>query len=171
MSQNLSLKICSRCKCTEPQIHFEKNRKICNRCRGDLQKYRANFPEENARRTRDWIKQNPEKARETQRRANLKRTYGITVEQYDELLEKQNHACAVCKRPTSDFPRRLAVDHNHKEGFIRGLLCTNCNHRVVGRYRDSALLRAAADYLDNYRTEWIIPPKKKRKKSVRRRPK
>lgn len=81
------------------------------------------------------------------RESNLKRLYGITVEQYDNMLEGQNNACAVCKRHTSNFKTRLCVDHDHKSGEIRGLLCHYCNHRLVGRHRDPELLRTIADYI------------------------
>lgn len=97
------------------------------------------------------------------RERNLRVDFGITPAQYQELLDKQNGLCTVCERHHSEFNRRMAVDHNHKTGEIRGLLCNFCNHRVVGRYTDSSLLRRAADYLDRT-TGWFVPEKKKRKK-------
>jgi hypothetical protein len=56
---------------------------------------------------------------------------GLTIAQYDELLEAQGGVCAICGRPPKN--RRLAVDHNHKTGKIRGLLCWVCNLKVLGR--------------------------------------
>ena len=71
---------------------------------------------------------------------------GLTIEQYDELLRLQGNGCAICHRPP--FKRRLAVDHNHRTGRIRGLLCYHCNYGI-GVFRDSVKkLRAAADYLE-----------------------
>ena|SRR5690606_7374142 len=105
-----------------------------------------------------------EERKDRARWSRIKRVYGITKEQYNEMLERQDFKCAVCKRPESDFPRKFAVDHDHKENFVRGLLCTNCNHRVVGRHRDVSLLRAAADYLENPTVKWPILNKPKRKK-------
>ena len=59
--------------------------------------------------------------------------YGITVGEYDALLENQGGKCALCERDTHDvLGRRLAVDHNHKTGVVRGLLCMNCNTKVAG---------------------------------------
>lgn len=95
----------------------------------------------------------------------LRRVYGITIEQYDTLLERQGDACAICRRASGEFRTRLAVDHNHQTGEIRGLLCNYCNHRVVGRHRDGDLLRRMADYVDQG-TGWFVP---KRKKTVKRR--
>ena len=65
--------------------------------------------------------------------------YGITLEQYNQMLEKQLHACAICKEPESQISwgktKRLAVDHDHKTGKVRGLLCQRCN-TTLGRYED-----------------------------------
>lgn len=105
----------------------------------------------------------PEVARKRARGYALKRKYGITLEQYDELLARQNNACAICERPASDFPTSLAVDHDHKTGRIRGALCTHCNYRMVAKHSDGSLLRKIADYIEQG-TEWFVPPKPKKKK-------
>jgi DNA-directed RNA polymerase subunit RPC12/RpoP len=102
-----------------------------------------------------------------QRTYHLRRLYGITPEQYDELLERQQGKCAVCLKDKEEFNVRLAVDHDHVSGEIRGLLCRYCNHRLVGRHRDSAVLRRIADYLD-LGTGWFVPPKKKRRRKTTR---
>jgi hypothetical protein len=77
---------------------------------------------------------------------------GCTPEQYRKLLEQQDGKCAICG--TSEGHRskyrqicRLSVDHDHKTGIVRGLLCNNCN-RGLGRFKDSApILEAAVRYL------------------------
>ena len=97
----------------------------------------------------------------------LLRKYGITEKQYETLLLQQDGRCAVCRRPAVQFKQRLAVDHDHFDGRIRGLLCNYCNRRVVGRYRKESsaeLLKAAYDYLIKEYIGWIVPPKRKRKK-------
>jgi hypothetical protein len=114
----------------------------------------------------EWRKNNTDTLRKIERRAHLKRNFGITVEQYDELLHKQNECCAICDRHASEFRTRLAVDHDHHTGRIRGLLCTTCNHRLIGRHRNAALLRKMADYVEGG-TDWYVPdkrPKRKKKK-------
>lgn len=118
----------------------------------------------------EWRQINKEKQAEIERRCRLKRVYGITLEQYDELLDKQEGKCVICERHHSELNRRLAVDHNHKTGEIRGLLCTYCNHRVIGQHRDPAKLRRMADYLDQG-TGLFVPKeymktKRKRKKKT-----
>lgn len=59
-------------------------------------------------------------------RQNLKDNYGLTLEQYDKMVENQNGVCMICSGMNVDG-RRLAVDHNHKTGEIRALLCLRCN--------------------------------------------
>lgn len=93
----------------------------------------------------------------------IKYTYGITPEQYQELLEKQNHCCAICGRHETEFARKLAVDHDHNTSEIFGLLCQTCNHVLVGKHREPELFLKASKYLEKG-TGWIVPPKKKRKK-------
>jgi hypothetical protein len=64
--------------------------------------------------------------KEASRKRSLMWSHGLTVDGYDALLKAQNHSCAVCKERCKSG-RRLAVDHNHRSGEIRGLLCARCN--------------------------------------------
>jgi len=76
----------------------------------------------------------------------IEETYGLTAKMYAILLRAQGGKCAICwRKPAS---KRLAVDHRHSDGVVRGLLCRNCNRNVLGHLRDDteALLRAV-DYL------------------------
>ena len=82
---------------------------------------------------------------------DLKRHYGLSKKQYDGLAESQSHKCAICQRPEGSVikgkPIRLAVDHCHTTGAIRGLLCSPCN-RALGGFGDSEkTLRRAILYL------------------------
>jgi len=94
---------------------------------------------------------------------HLKRTYGITEDQYDKMLKKQKHCCFICEKHESEFKTRLAVDHNHITGEIRGLLCNYCNRRIVGRNRDPKIAYRLYKYLSQG-TGWIVPPKPKKKR-------
>lgn len=74
------------------------------------------------------------------------KTYGITLQEYETLLEAQGGVCAICGKECVTF-ENLAVDHDHATGAVRGLLCNNCNHGI-GKFKDDpALLKAAADYV------------------------
>lgn len=106
------------------------------------------------------------------RNTYLLRRFGITEDQYDEIYRKQGGCCAVCKRASGLFKHRLAVDHDHQSGEVRGLLCIHCNRYVVGRHRKELgadLLFNAYQYLTADYTGWIVPPKKKKKKKRGRR--
>ena len=77
----------------------------------------------------------------------LQRIYGITLDEYNELLIKQNYSCKICGKHESEFDRKLSVDHNHTTGKIRGLLCGNCN-TGLGLFKDNKeLLLKSVDYL------------------------
>lgn len=85
------------------------------------------------------------------------------------MLADQAGVCAICaKPPGGKLP--LNVDHDHKSGLVRGLLCWKCNHRLLGGSGDDPVLfRAAAEYLErppSLRTigQVIAPPKPKRKR-------
>ncbi len=75
--------------------------------------------------------------------------FGLTWDEYDMLLACQDHRCAIC----GGKPRKhaLSVDHDHNTGEVRGLLCSRCNHKLLGSANDDpARLRKAADYLETY---------------------
>lgn len=83
--------------------------------------------------------------------SRLKGEYGIDAATYEALLELQGGCCAICgRRPKT---KRLAVDHDHSTGAVRGLLCPGddgCNHRLLGYVRDRVdLLQRAIDYLND----------------------
>lgn len=63
--------------------------------------------------------------------------YGITSEQYKALYEAQGGVCYICQRATGKR-KRLAVDHDHKTGYVRGLLCSPCNN-ILAHLRDDLL--------------------------------
>lgn len=89
------------------------------------------------------------RGQEISRRSKLKSTFGLTLEAYDELLAKQDNGCGICGRSRSDDGRRLAVDHCHNTGRVRGLLCSACN-LALGMFGDDIeMLKRAVVYLEN----------------------
>ena len=117
--------MCGHCKGPKDDPQFKK----CKNCRAANIKYYY-------------------KNKEKYRNKVLKRTYGITLEDYDKIYDKQNGKCAICKET---FPRRgkegLAVDHCHNKGIIRELLCCKCN-TGIGNFKDNIiLLEEAIKYL------------------------
>lgn len=108
----------------------------CRSCVSKLQKgYKAADPEGHVLKSR---------------RGYLKYFYGITLDQYQEMLAKQNYCCAVCEVHHSVFSKSLHVDHCHKTGKIRELLCPQCNHVIGSGKENPSILRAAISYLEKH---------------------
>lgn len=83
---------------------------------------------------------------ERQRDLYLQRTYDITSAEYDAILAHQGGVCATCRKPPRK--KRHAVDHDHRTGLVRGLLCHACNFKLLGRRdKDPDLFLRAYEYL------------------------
>lgn len=173
-------KRCTRCKEIKPlsEFYVHRGRKAakdghqnqCIPCASVYAKeYRAD-PERHARvlasnRRHYWANRerllaeakayceaNPEKRYWTSRRSIFKRKYGITLEEYDQLLVSQGGVCEICKQPPDEASKGvLHVDHDHETGGLRSLLCTKCNSGIGLLGDDPARMRAAADYVDLWR--------------------
>ena len=94
-------------------------------------------------------------------RAKVERTnkYNISENEIELLAEKQQHCCAICNKPETSLNSKrttvqnLAIDHCHKTGKIRGLLCSNCNI-AIGKFKENIdLLNNAIKYLNDNKTE------------------
>ena len=112
---------------------------------------------------RKWQSENRDKVRKASNKWKYKNEdrrisymlrwrYGVTSTDYDRLFILQKGRCAICFS-FGTAKRRLALDHNHKTGTIRGLLCNSCN-TGIGHFRDNtSLLNRAKTYLQKYATE------------------
>jgi hypothetical protein len=82
----------------------------------------------------------------------LRRTFGITLADYNARLQQQNGVCAICEGPSLKH-KRFSVDHDHDTGAVRGLLCIKCNVGL-GSFKDNAdeLLKAVA-YLHRHKSQ------------------
>lgn len=91
-----------------------------------------------ARRTYSWAE-------------HIKKTYDLTEEQYWAIYTAQGSRCYICARPRAkNAKKKLSVDHDHKTGFVRGLLCQRCNRDVLGYFRDDPdAFRRGLDYLNH----------------------
>ena len=97
--------------------------------------------------TREHLRANqPVIVRAEYKRGNLKK-YGISLEEFEILLDKQQGMCAICGRPWG-AGRNDGVDHDHKTGVVRGLLCTMCNAGLGHFSDDVELMRKAISYLE-----------------------
>jgi Recombination endonuclease VII len=83
----------------------------------------------------------------TGRNTKLLKKYGITTEQYEQILQDQDHKCGICGLHENESSCRLAVDHCHERNKVRGLLCSNCN-TGLGLFKDSVeFLNKALEYV------------------------
>ncbi len=99
-----------------------------------------------------WRERNPERSRFLTKSNQLKRAYGITVEQLEELNVKQNGLCAICQKPETKKRKdgtlwSLHVDHSHSTGKVRGLLCSGCNTAIGLLCENLDTINAAYEYI------------------------
>lgn len=102
---------------------------------------------------KDYYQRNKEKNKKQTRDNKLKRCYGITLDDYNKMLLKQEGKCCICGRTQKEAaPGRkgnLVVDHCHETGKVRGLLCHHCN-AALGQFQDDVkVMRRAIKYLKN----------------------
>ena len=164
------MKRCNKCGIEKPLDDFYRAPGMRDGHRGDCKvcdlaakkkRYLAD-PAKAVARVKRWQQANPERVNATQRarraKPEVKRAdrarhlmtkYGITIEQYDELLAAQGGRCAICRRePRPDIS--LHLDHDHESGRLRGILCFRCNNSLGDLDDDPSLLRAAFRYLESY---------------------
>jgi hypothetical protein len=138
MTIHLSQKKCAKCNQIKDLDAFYKNaRYLSGRtsyCKECMKVYKVEWDETHV----------GDRAR-YRRTSHLKAKYGISLEDYEALLEGQDGMCAIC---SEEGTRQLSVDHCHTTGRIRGLLCDNCNH-ALGKFRDNPVrIRRALEYLE-----------------------
>lgn len=167
LENNLKLEqqTCATCNTTFSIDHFYvKNKetqarlKHCKYCTQERnQNNLLNNPNrraENYKYKNQWSRDNPER----NRNSYLKRIYGITSVEYEKIAEDQNHNCAICnKKETKQNifgnPKRLAVDHCHSTGKVRGLLCFHCNSSIGKFKEDIETLENAINYLKKHKED------------------
>lgn len=121
---------------------------ICKSCE---QKYLEENRDKALARVREWQKL-PEN-KEKRKRADLMKLYGITKEEFHQMVENQKGCCGICNIHESNVGYTLNIDHCHKSGKVRMLLCSRCN-QGLGMFKDDiALLEKAVDYLKRFKTD------------------
>lgn len=123
------------------------------RARENARAMRARNPELHRERVRRSRKKALDSDPDFHHKKDLVRFYGVTHAWYQETLERQGFSCGICKKPAEKNdcrfgkPMRLAVDHCHATGEIRGLLCNSCNRGIGLLDHDRKTLLAAIAYL------------------------
>lgn len=147
------MKTCARCKDVKPSDAFypDKSKKdklssYCKECRRKhAQTWAQQHPDARRRIMSDWKVRTDIQAHN--RKTWVKRCYGKNPEEIDALFHQQNGKCAICKEGlTAKYPT-YHIDHDHRTGEVRGLLCRNCNVGL-GFFQDSVeRLIAGVGYL------------------------
>lgn len=94
-----------------------------------------------------WKERHPEKRKLYTRNSRI-RAYGIEPETYYEMLKQQGNRCAICEEISTK--RAMSIDHDHKSGKIRGLLCDSCN-LSLGHLEREIFVEKALKYLAKYK--------------------
>ncbi|MEK7499563.1 MAG: endonuclease VII domain-containing protein [Patescibacteria group bacterium] len=123
--------VCSKCGLNKKPEEFASHHSWCKTCKNEASKL--------------WAKNNRSKVRDTV----VKRLYGITLEQVNEILLAQNNRCAICKTDKpGGFRNTWQVDHDHETDIVRGVLCSSCNNGL-GCFKDDVThLYDAIKYLE-----------------------
>lgn len=129
--------LCTSCKKTLPVSDFSMYkdntyRQECKHC--------------NTKRVREW---NRNRCSQEKKNERLLRKYGITLDQYNTMLESQNNRCDICGTDLQNVTR-VCVDHHHETSKVRGILCNHCNVLLGMAFDDKNTLTAAIKYLDKH---------------------
>ena len=135
---NSTHKVCAKCGEKKERSEYHKDSARADGITSYCKKCKLNT-------NKAWRKNNPEEMKQSQRRTRRKREYGVSGEDYDNMLLEQNNKCAICK---DAIGYEASVDHDHKTKKVRGLLCGKCNSGI-GLLKDNPeILRSAALYLE-----------------------
>jgi len=139
------IKQCKHCNC---EFIGKYNSSACDDCKKNVKrKCYQNFNKANPEYFKKyWASQKGKKVRKKQQLS----AYGLTLSCFDDLLKKQNNACAICGKKSGwkSNGGQLVVDHCHKSKKVRGLLCPSCN-RGLGQFEDNTdFLQSAIWYIN-----------------------
>lgn len=143
-------KVCTKCRSFRFLDSFYRRKNgtyysVCKVCCAEHQRERW---KKNKDRVKSIQKRYLEKNPDARVNTLLKNKFGITLERYNEVLSSQGGACAICLRKPGK--RMLCVDHSHKTGKVRGILCHQCNHAIGLLRDDPSVVQKAAEYLTKY---------------------
>lgn len=158
------MKFCNACKTNKPLDQFGKDKwdrsgytNYCKKCRNERARFRErkngsyNRRNEKHKEYRRQYYKRPE-VLDRLRDQWFKKNYGISIEDYYDILNRQDGKCAICETEAGEERiKRLVVDHDHETKKIRELLCHTCN-RALGLLKDNvSILEKAIRYLRKWK--------------------
>ena len=145
-----------RCKSCDKKWHHARYLRDKDKIKRQNEKYKSENKEKLDVASKVWRLNNKDKVKKYQRISNLRKNFGIEIVDYERMLEDQGGVCYICKKPetyiskASGVVANLAVDHCHKTGSIRRLLCKACN-QGLGMFNDNyEIIMNAAAYLKEH---------------------
>lgn len=144
MYAELKLKVCTKCQNAKEEKEFSarSDRKSgkASWCKSCLNEWRTAYRVKHKQKYKDY-----EFVR------GLRRNYGLTLDQYNQLLADQGNVCAICKCDGTEFKRGFHVDHDAQTGQVRGILCTRCNPGIGYFEHSVEKLEMAITYLNKFK--------------------
>lgn len=157
-------KACTQCKAIKPVAEFpacKTNRNglhswcfSCKRARSKAYQDRPDVKERMRSYRREWARQPKQRAQN--KRNRIRRVFGLTPQQLNQMKVDQQGLCAICFQP-EPLKRSLAIDHDHVTGKVRGLLCTRCNTALGMIQEDVEILINMTAYIDQHHPDGLKP--------------
>ncbi len=168
------MKRCTKCGELKPETEFYPAKgckdglrgdcKACHKARTKL--WHQENREKSVAKTRRWQQKNPDKMREYRirtrearslqmRKLHLRRTFGMTIDDYSAILDAQEGGCAICGDQPAEG-QSFHIDHN--DDGVRGILCVRCNNALGQLKDDPELMLRAAEYttLGGFAPLWLV---------------
>lgn len=160
--QGMTTKYCHKCrtlktvgeffKRTPPRKGFQSS---CKKCRTNRQLALRQDPEWRRRANEislDYRRRNKEKVKVWDKKSQLRMKYGMTLNELNERLHRQNHRCMICREAFQPKKSKSAcVDHNHTTKQVRDILCSRCNSIIGYAEENPEILQSAIDYLQKWK--------------------
>ena len=131
------------------QKSFEYREKNREQLKLIAKRYREKNREKIKKRLKLFVLNNPDKIKLHRLKCSLKKRYKLTLDQYNEMYRKQESKCGICGIHESKITKKLNIDHNHKTGKARELLCQKCN--VALSYFENFDSKPFLEYLNKHR--------------------